>query len=116
MIIKVLKSIKFSLNGLKHAYRNDKSFQMEIWSGVIFVLFAYILWPLSGTEILFLILSYLLILVVELLNTAFERILDILHPETDEQVGISKDIASTAVFIAIIFAVIVACAILSNHL
>lgn len=101
---KIIRSFKNALRGLKQAYKRDKSFRMEVWSGWILIFVGYIFWPISETEALFMILAFALILIAELLNTALERAWERLHPEHHELVGASKDIASASVFIAVIFA------------
>jgi len=95
------------LVGLSKAYHNDKSIRIEIWSGFILVVIGYFLWPMSPIEILFLALGYALILIAELLNTALELALERLHPGHNKVIGDAKDIASAAVFIAIIFMFII---------
>jgi diacylglycerol kinase len=65
------------------------------------------MWPLTQTEILFLALSYALILITELQNTSFEKALDKLHPELHDDIGASKDIAAAAVLTAGLFALCV---------
>lgn len=81
---------------------------MEIHYGFpLFLLGAWLLAPLAPWELLFYTLSYLLILLVELVNTAFETMLDKLHPEQHDMIGRSKDIASAAVFMAFMMLVIV---------
>ncbi|MBI2023452.1 diacylglycerol kinase family protein [Candidatus Giovannonibacteria bacterium] len=105
---KIIKSFKHALHGVKNAYRHDQSFRWEIWGGLVYIAFGLFFWPLEKMEISFLVLSYALILIAELINTAFERALDKLHPERHELIGISKDIASGAVLVAFIFAIFVA--------
>ncbi len=109
---KIIRSIGYSLDGLRYAYRHDLSFRMETWGSIAFFLFGYLLWPLTSIEFLFLTLSLLLIFITELINTAFERSLERLHPQRHELIGMSKDIASSAVLLAFIFAIIVALTIL----
>ncbi len=111
---KILRSVGFALKGFAHAYRADKSFRMEIKYGLpIYIIVAYFLSPLTSLEWLFFIFSYALILLVELINTAFEKMLDRLHPEEHELIGRSKDIAATAVLLAFIFAIVVVCVLAS---
>ena len=114
-IVKIVRSVGYSINGLKNAYRRDKSFRMEVWGSVAFLAFGYLFWPLEPYEFLFLSLSFCLILIAELINTAFERALERLHPEHHELIGASKDIASAAVLIAFVFAIIVGLTIIINH-
>ena len=88
---------------------------MEVWGGVFFLLVGFVLWPLRAYEFLFLLLSFCLILIAELINTAFEHILDRLHPERHELIGKGKDIASAAVLVAFIFATAVVIVIAQTH-
>jgi diacylglycerol kinase (ATP) len=105
---KIVRSIVFAIHGLRHAYRGDKSFRMEVNYGLpVYLGLAWFLAPFEPWELLLYTFSYILILLVELVNTAFETILDHLHPGEHHVVGKSKDIASAAVFVAFIFALIV---------
>ena len=104
---KIIVSIGNAIRGLKYAYKWDKSFRLEAWGFAGFIVVGILLWPLSGIEFILLTLSYLLILITELINTAVEQMLERLHPEKHELIGKSKDIASSAVFMAFIFAIIV---------
>jgi len=107
MISKLTRSFNYAFRGLKFAYLHDQSFRMEVWVTPLVFLFGYTLWPLTMAELLFLALGVTLIYITELINTSFERALDRLHPEQHELIGKSKDIASAAVFVAIIFTFIV---------
>ena len=108
IIEKLGKSFEYSVNGLLVAYRKDRSFRLEVASSILFLIFSYLVWPLREIEILFLLLGFCLILIAELINTAFERILERLHPSRHEIIGEGKDIASAAVFIEILFTLAVA--------
>ncbi len=112
---KIIVSIGNALRGLKHAYEWDKSFRLEAWGFVGFIIVGVLLWPLSGIEVILLTLSYFLILITELINTAVEQMLERLHPEKNELIGKSKDVASSAVFMAFIFAIIVVIVMLQTR-
>lgn len=119
-IQKIWKSTVYAGNGLCHAYRADKSFRMEINYGLpVYLGLGWFLAPLAHWELFLFIFSYLLILIVELVNTAFETMIDHLHPHEHVVVGQSKDIASAAVFLAFLIAVLVIgtliCTRLSHH-
>ena len=103
MILKTVNSFRHAFRGLKSAYLSDKSFRMEVWATFFVILFAYALWPLSETRLLFLLLGVSLIYICELINTAFEKALERLHPDRHELIGKSKDIASSAVLVAVCF-------------
>jgi len=108
---KIIKSTINAIRGLAYAYKADKSFRMEIWGSMGFLLVGYFLWPLTEIEIILLTLAYFLILITELINTSVEQMLERLHPEQNEFIGKSKDIASSAVLMAFVFATIVVIAV-----
>ena len=116
MLLKLYKGLVYSANGLLQTYQKELSFRLEVWAGILFVVFAYLFWPLKSWELIFLILSYFLILLTELINTAIEAIWKIAHPDFHETVGFSKDAASAAVFLAIIISVTIAIIIILNRL
>lgn len=107
-IKKIWHSVGFALRGLRHAYSSDKSFRMEVNYGLpIYLIVAWLLNPFEPWELILYTFSYLLILLVELVNTAFETMIDHLHPTEHRMVAKSKDIASAAVLVAFIFALII---------
>ncbi len=106
-MIKIIFSVKNAIRGLKSAFKEDKSFRMEVFGGSAFIIIGWIFWPLSGVEFALLCLAYILILIIELVNTAFEQMLERIHPERNEIIGKSKDISASAVLLAFIFAIIV---------
>lgn len=107
-IKKIVRSVRFALRGVSHAYRVDRSFRMEINYGLpIFLLLGYVLQPFTAIEFILFVFSYTLIIIVELINTAFEHMLDRVHPEKHEIIGRAKDIASAAVLLSFVFAAVV---------
>jgi len=104
-LIKIYKSFFFGWRGLCHAFRDDKSFRLEILLGLpTYAVLGYILAPLLPLEWLVFIGSYMMILIVELINTSIEKLLDRLHPEKHELIEHSKDIVSGAVLLSFVFA------------
>ncbi len=105
---RIIRSIHLALRGLRHGYRVDNSFRMEVTYGLfIYLAIAWLLAPFEPWELMLYTFSYMFILVVELINTAFEKMLDRVHPSEHELIGKSKDIAAAAVLLAFIFAIIV---------
>ena len=105
-IKKIVRSTMIALHGLRHAYRSDKSFRMEVqWGVPIYVVFGWYFYPFTSAEFLFFVFSYCFILAMELTNTASETLTNHLHPSRHEEIGKSKDTFSAPVLIAFVFAV-----------
>ena len=97
---------KNSLAGLVAAYKNEIAFKQEVFLFIILTPFAWLL-SASFVEFSILIFSIIFILVTELLNSAIEAVVDRVGLEHHELSGRAKDIGSAAVFVAIVFFVIV---------
>lgn len=89
------------LRGIMATTKRDLSFRLEIFGGFLLVLILGWLWPVSQVELFAILITYGLVLVAELTNTALEAALDKLHPEQHESIRISKDAAAGAVLIAV---------------
>ena len=108
IIKKIFRSIKFAKGGLTHTYRVDQSFRLEITIGLpVFLVILFILSPVTAEQLIFIVFAYVFILFAEIINTALEIAWKKLHPDHDELVGMSKDIAASAVLISFLFAGIV---------
>ena len=103
---RLINAFYYSLAGFKAAWKNEEAFRQEIMAGII-VIPAGIFLGETGTQRAILILSYLIILLVELLNSAVETIVDRMGMERHELSGRAKDLGSAAVFLSICTAVIV---------
>jgi diacylglycerol kinase len=114
---KIFRSSHIALKGLRHAYVSDKSFRMEINYGLpVYAILGWYLYPFYAWEFLLFIFSYFFILMTELVNTAFEKMLDRVHPEEHDLIGKSKDIAAAAVLLTFVFAAIVVGVLLATRL
>jgi len=96
-----IKALGFTWLGLKAAYKHEEAFRQEVFTLLIAVPLA-IWWGKNGIEIALLIGSVLLLLIVELLNSAIEAVVDRFGGEIHELSGRAKDMGSAAVFIAMI--------------
>lgn len=95
---RILKAAGWSMQGLRAAWLHESSFRLEIY---LFVLLAPLGWWLgdNGVERALLIGSMLLVLSVELLNSAIEAVIERYGPEHHELAGRAKDMGSAAVFV-----------------
>lgn len=101
-----LKSLKFALLGAYKLISTEHSIMVQFSLGII-VTIAGFYFEISKTEWLFQTLAVGLVLSIEGLNTAVEKIADFIHPEFHTRIGFIKDIAAGAVFFAAMTALII---------
>ena len=92
-----------SWNGLCAATRSEAAIRQELVALVLAIPLAFLIGT-SLTQSLVMIGVVLLLLAVELLNTAVEKLADRLTPEHDPQIGVVKDMGSAAVGVALVIA------------
>lgn len=108
---RLLMSTVYTSKGLKRAFCCEAAFRQELYLAVVLVPIA--LWvDVSAIERVLLIASLGLVLIVELLNSAIEAVVDRIGSEHHELSGAAKDMGSAAVFIALMLVVFVWLAIL----
>jgi len=96
-----VKALGFTWLGIKAAYKHEEAFRQEIWLLIVAVPLAIWLGD-NGIEKALMIGSVLLLLIVELLNSAVEAVVDRFGGEIHELSGRAKDMGSAAVFIAMV--------------
>jgi diacylglycerol kinase (ATP) len=95
-----------SVRGLRETWRNEAAFREECALLCIFLPSAFWLGK-TPTQIAVLLMSCLLVLIVELLNTSVEVAIDRIGMERHELSGRAKDVASAAVLLSLLQVVIV---------
>jgi diacylglycerol kinase (ATP) len=100
-VTRVLRALSSSVQGLVGAFRDEAAFRQELGLAVIVIPLG--LWlGHSGVERALLIGPVLLILIVELLNSAIEATVDRIGFERHKLAGLAKDIGSAAVFMSFV--------------
>lgn len=103
---RILRALASSLRGLKGAYREEAAFRQELALALIVIPLG--LWLGHGaTERVLLTAPVVLILIVELLNSAIEATVDRIGFERHALAGLAKDIGSAAVLMAFVLLVVV---------
>ena len=95
----------YSIAGIRAAWKSETAFRQELMLCVVMVPAAFWLGD-SAVERSLLIGSCLLVLVVELLNSAIEAVVDRIGADRHELSGRAKDTASAAVFITLCLTVV----------
>lgn len=91
----------FSYQGIKSAYKHEEAFRQEVFILCLVIPAAFYL-ASSLADALWLICSFLFVLLVELLNSAIEAVVDRISDEQHELSGRAKDMGSAAVSVALI--------------
>jgi len=99
---RIIKAFGYSYRGLRAAYQNEAAFRQELFLSL--VLLPVALWlNVTVLERVVLIGTLVLVLVVELLNSGIESVVDRVGYEHHELAGRAKDMASAAVLISLLF-------------
>ena len=100
---RVFAAISYSLQGFKAAWRGEHAFRQELALVVVATVIALSL-PVSALEKLLLIGVFVLVLIVELLNSAIEAVVDRVSLEHNPLSKNAKDFGSAAVFLTLTLA------------
>jgi diacylglycerol kinase (ATP) len=105
-LARIKRAMRCSYVGLTTAWRNEEAFRQELL--VCLALLPVACWlGHTNVERALLAGSLIVLLIVELLNSAVEAVVDRIGPERHELSGLAKDLASAAVFMAIVHVVAV---------
>lgn len=94
-----LNSVKYSIEGLNHAYKNEQSLWLHA-SGVILAVILGIVLKINFYEWAVIIVAFVVVLAIELLNTAIEAVVDLVTKEIHPLAKIAKDCGSAAAFVS----------------
>ncbi|SDG56895.1 diacylglycerol kinase [Propionivibrio dicarboxylicus] len=94
-------ALNYSLAGLREAYRCEDAFRQETLLALVLMPLSFFL-PVSGSERALMIASVLLVLIVELVNSAIEAAIDRISLDRHHLSKRAKDIGSSAVLLALL--------------
>ena len=101
-LIRVWNAFLYSLDGLRAAFRHEDAFRQEVFLAALLIPTALFLLPASGAGKALMVGSVLLVLIVELLNSAVEATVDRVSLENHKLAKRAKDIGSAAVFLSLL--------------
>jgi diacylglycerol kinase (ATP) len=99
-----LKSIGYAVKGCYKLITTEHSIMVQFTLSIILIIAGFY-FNISREEWMIQILAFGLVLAVESLNTAIEKVADFIHPEFSNRIGLIKDIAAGGVFFAAIAAI-----------
>jgi len=101
-----LKSFKYAIHGAYKLVTTEHSVMVQFFLGITMTAAGFY-FEISKTDWLFQTLAIGLVLSIEGLNTAVEKIADFIHPSFHDKIGFIKDVAAGAVFFAAVAAIAV---------
>ncbi|AWK14795.1 diacylglycerol kinase [Candidatus Fukatsuia symbiotica] len=102
-LIRLYRAAHYSVKGLRVAWKNEAAFRQETVAAIAAIIVAYCL-DLTIIERVLLIGSVILVIIVEIINSAIEAAVDRIGSELHPLSGQAKDMASAAVLLAILLA------------
>lgn len=103
---KFIHSLQCAFSGLKHAFKKEQTFRLQILIGLVVVALMFY-FNVSPLEKIVLLAMIFLVLSFELVNTTSEKILDIVEPNFRPKVRVIKDTMAAAVLVAAFGALII---------
>jgi diacylglycerol kinase (ATP) len=100
-IDRVFRALGYSLQGLRDAYRGESAFRQEAWLAIFLIPSAFWLGR-TWVEVALLAGSVMLVMIVELLNSGIEAVVDRVSLDFHALSKRAKDIASAAVFLSLV--------------
>ena len=104
----ILKSLKYALSGISYVLKTSRNFKIQLIFAVTILMIGFLL-QISQSNYLILIATIMSVLILEILNTSIESIVDlVVKKEFSSLAKISKDTSAGAVLLASINSVIIA--------
>ncbi|WP_396162167.1 diacylglycerol kinase family protein [Flavobacterium sp.] len=110
-----LKSMVFALKGAFKLVTTEHSIMVQSIIAILTTIAGFY-FGITRIEWMIQILVFGLVLSIEGLNTAVEKVADFIHPEYHKRIGFIKDIAAGAVFFAALTAIVIGCIIYFPYL
>lgn len=109
---RVFNAARYSWLGLSAAWHHERAFRDELWVFIVIIPLALLLGETRFEQVI-LVGSWIGVLIVELINSAIEAVVDRVGIEHHELAGRAKDMGSAAVFLAMVLAALVWAAVLT---
>lgn len=100
-LVRLYKAMGYSLAGLRSTYKYEQAFRLEVYLSLILIPLAVIVAD-TPIELVLLVASWIMVMIVELLNSAIEATVDRIGTEQHALSGRAKDTGSAAVMMSVV--------------
>lgn len=101
-----LRSFGYAIDGITTAFKEEWNFRIHVFLAVVAISLGYFL-KISSNEWVIVIFSIFFVLIMELINTAIETVVNISSPGISRRAKIAKDVSAAAVLLGAIFSAFV---------
>jgi diacylglycerol kinase (ATP) len=112
---RIINAAGYSWQGLRAAWQHEAAFRQEAMAAIVAIIVACWL-DVDAISRVLMIGSVVLVIIVEILNSAIEAVVDRIGQERHPLAGRAKDMGSAAVLLSILLAIFVWIALLWSHL
>ena len=102
-----LMSFGYAFSGLKAALKNEPNIRIHLLLALLAIILAFFL-NFNPTEWIILAFTIAFVLILELINTTLETLVNIVSPEIKDEAKVAKDVSAAAVLIGALLSVVVA--------
>ena len=103
---KLIRSFGYAIKGIKSVVSTETNMQIHLIIGLLVIICGF-LFSISLTEWMLCLICFGLVIGMEMINTAIEKVVDLVSPESHPLAGLAKDIAAGAVLICAFISVVV---------
>jgi len=111
---RLIKSFHYAGRGLLRVFCEEQSFRVQLVAGFVVLILALI-FKIKVWEAVALLLVIMIVLVLELINSVFERVVDVLKPRMHPYVETVKDIMAAVVLLSSLGAILIGILILGPY-
>src|SRR3989338_4958851 len=103
---RLFKSFKYALRGVGHLWRSEQNFRIQIIAGVLAIAAAWS-FPLEVWQRITIVLLVSMVLILEIINSVIERLVDVLKSRIHPSVRDMKDMMAAAVLLSSFVALVI---------
>lgn len=100
------KSFVFAFSGIREALKNEPNLRIHFLVGLLAIVLAFY-FSFTSIEWIILLITICFVLMVELINTSLEALVNLVSPELKTEAKLAKDVAAAAVLISAVLSIVV---------
>ncbi|HBP00113.1 MAG: Undecaprenol kinase [Candidatus Uhrbacteria bacterium GW2011_GWF2_41_16] len=111
---RLFQSFCHAMRGLKIIFQSEQSFRIQVFAACVVGIFLF-MFPLSRSQTVVILFLMAFVLILEMINSIFERLVDAFKPRIHPVVGEIKDIMAATVLVASVVAACIGLVIFGPH-